>query len=87
MPLRELIEQKVTAGTGPLKTEMEPLDASDETIPLFPNQLVKLGRQVKKTSSCRSQRVTNFSMREVMQVPFRVAVALHVFFFSFPGAL
>lgn len=26
---------------------MEPLNASDETIPLFPNQLVKLGHHIK----------------------------------------
>lgn len=49
MPLHELIEHKVTARKRPLikNCEMEPLNASDETIPLFPNQLVKLGHHIK----------------------------------------
>lgn len=48
MPLHELIAHKVTAGTGlDQNCEMEPLNASNETIPFFPNQLLKLGHQIK----------------------------------------
>lgn len=48
MPLHELIAHKVTASTGlDQNCEMEPLNASNETIPFFPNLLLKLGHQIK----------------------------------------
>lgn len=50
MPLHELIVQRVTAKTGlwSKQNEMELLNASDETIPLFPNQLAELGHRIKE---------------------------------------
>lgn len=81
MPLHELIEHRVTASADlDQNCGMEPLNASNETIPLFPNQLVKLGHQIKDKQLKRPK-----SDQIVHEEYYASAGHWQWDFFSFPG--